>query len=79
MVSHAPIQKANMMYLSKEATNKDQTLKMQMLLSSNDKELQTLKKYDQEMVFLVTKRVNSQFTKLIFLKIHSYIVIRGLS
>ena len=44
MVSHAPIQKANMMYLSKEATNKDQTLKMQMLLSSNDKDTTNTKK-----------------------------------
>ena len=28
-----PLQKTNMMYLKKEATNKDQSLKMQMLLS----------------------------------------------
>ena len=32
------------MYLSKEATNKDQTLKMQMLLSSNDKDTTNTKK-----------------------------------
>ena len=31
------IQKANVMYLSKETTNKDQTLKMKLLLSSDDK------------------------------------------
>ena len=30
-----PIWKANMMFLSKEATNKDQNLKMQMMLSLN--------------------------------------------
>ena len=32
-VKQNPIQKANMMYLSKEATNKDQSFKMQMVLS----------------------------------------------
>ena len=31
------IRKANMMYLSKEAINKDQSLKMQLLLSGDDK------------------------------------------
>ena len=31
------IQKANMMYLTKEATNKDQSLKMQLLYSADDK------------------------------------------
>ena len=35
-----PIQKANMMLLSKEATNKDQSLKMQMMLSL-DKDIST--------------------------------------
>ena len=31
------IQKANMMYLSREATNKDQSLKMKLLLLTDDK------------------------------------------
>ena len=31
------IKKANMMYLTKEATNKDQSLKIQLLLSADDK------------------------------------------
>ena len=31
------MQKANMMYLSKEATNKDQSLKIKLLLSADDK------------------------------------------
>ena len=33
------IQKANVMYVSKEAMNKNQTLKMKLLLSSDDKSL----------------------------------------
>ena len=31
--NQTPIQKANMMFLSKEASNKDESLKMQMMLS----------------------------------------------
>ena len=31
------MQKANMMYLSKDAKNKDQSLKMKLLLSTDDK------------------------------------------
>ena len=39
-----PLQKANMMYLIKEATNKDQTSKMKMLLSlDNNKKAPTEK------------------------------------
>ena len=37
-VKQNPIQKANMMYLSKEATNKDQSFKMQMVLSLDKKD-----------------------------------------
>ena len=42
MVSHGCIKKANMMYLIKEASNKDQMLKIQMLVSSDDKDENTL-------------------------------------
>ena len=52
-----PIQKANMMFLSKEATNKDQSLKMQMMLSL-DKDISTnSEKNWKKMAFLETKEV----------------------
>ena len=42
MVSHGCIKKANMMYLIKEVSNKDQMLKILMLVSSDDKDENTL-------------------------------------
>ena len=56
VVSHSPIQKANMMCLSKEATNKDQTLKMQMLLSSDDKDTTNTGKIWSRNVFFGDQR-----------------------
>ena len=43
-VNQNPVQKANIMYLSKEATNKDQSLKMQMLLSLDKEETNSSEK-----------------------------------
>ena len=37
-VTQTPIQKVDMMYLSKEATNEDQSLKIQMVLSLDKKD-----------------------------------------
>ena len=47
-----PIQEVNMMYLSREATNKDQSLKMQMLLSlDKDDSNNTENKLEKEWFF----------------------------
>ena len=43
-VNQNPVQKANIIYLSKEATNKDQSLKMQMLLSLDKEETNSSEK-----------------------------------
>ena len=52
-----PIQEVNMMYLSREATNKDQSLKMQMLLSlDKDDSNNTENKLEKEWFFWRPKR-----------------------
>ena len=52
-----PIQEVNMMYLSREATNKDQSLKMQMLLSlDKDDSNNTENKLEREWFFWRPKR-----------------------
>ena len=52
-----PIQKANIMFLSKEATNMDQSLKMQMMLSLDKSDSSNSEKFWKENVFLVIKKV----------------------
>ena len=51
------IQKANIMFLSKEATNMDQSLKMQMMLSLDKSDSSNSEKFWKENVFLVIKKV----------------------
>ena len=50
-VNQNPVQKANIMYLSKEATNKDQSLKMQMSLSLDKEETNSSEKMWKKYVF----------------------------
>ena len=50
-----PIQKANMMFLSKEAANKDQSLKMQMLSLDKDDSSNSEKNWKKTWLFLETK------------------------
>ena len=51
-----PIEKANM-FLSKEATNKDQSLKMQMILSLDKSDSSNSEKFGKNPIFLVIKKV----------------------
>ena len=50
--------KASMLYLSKEATSKDQQLKTQMLLSFQDDESKSSENIWLETVFLVIKELS---------------------
>ena len=50
--------KASMLYLSKEATSKDQQLKTQMLLSFQDDESKSSENIWLERVFLVIKELS---------------------
>ena len=52
-----PIQKANMMYLSKGATNKDQSLKIQMMVSIIKDESSNAEKIWKKTGFLKTKKM----------------------
>ena len=55
-----PIQKANMMFLSKKATNKDQGLKIQILLSLDKRDFSNSKRIWKKNVFFVDQK--SDFT-----------------
>ena len=69
-----------MMYLSKEATNKDQSLKLQMMLSLDKEDTSNnSEKIRKKIASLETKKEILQSKKLIFLKIRYYIAIRALS
>ena len=46
-----------MMFLSKEASNKDQQLKTQMMVSFQDDESKVLKKCGRKVAFLMNKEV----------------------
>ena len=50
-INLSPVQKANILYLTKEATNKDQNLKMQMLLSLDKEETNSSEKMWKKYVF----------------------------
>ena len=52
-----PIQKASMMFLSRKATDKDQSLKMQMMLSLDKDDSSNSQKIWKKMVFLEIKNV----------------------
>lgn len=52
-----PIQKASMMFLSKKTKDKDQSLKMQMMLSLDKDDSSNFQKIWKKMVFLETKNV----------------------
>ena len=52
-----PIQKASMMFLSKKAKDKNQSLKMQMMLSLDKDDSSNSQKIWKKMVFLETKNV----------------------
>ena len=68
------------MYLSKEATNKDQSLKLQMMLSLDKEDTSNnSEKIRKKIASLETKKEILQSKKLIFLKIRYYIAIRALS
>ena len=59
-----------MMYLSKEATNKDQSLKLQMMLSLDKEDTSNnSEKIRKKIASLETKKGILQSKKLIFLKI----------
>ena len=47
-----------MLYLSQEATNKNQQLKLQMLISFQDDETKRSEKYGWKVGFLVIKEMN---------------------
>ena len=64
-----PIQKANMMYLSKGATNKDQSLKIQMMVSIIKDESSNAEKIWKKTGFLKTKKVALQLRNHIFQRI----------
>ena len=57
-----------MMFLSKEATNKDQSLKIQMILSLDKDDSSNTEKIGKRMVFLEIKIVISLLKNPIFLK-----------
>ena len=50
-INQNPIQKANMIFLSKEATNKDQSPKMQMMLSLDKESASNSEKIWKKKVF----------------------------
>ena len=52
-----PIQKASMMFLSRKATDKDQSLKMQMMLSLDKDDSSNSQKIWKKMFFLEIKNV----------------------
>ena len=52
------IQKANMVYFTKEAANKDQSLKMQLLYSADDNPTLEAELIWKKALFLVIKREN---------------------
>ena len=62
-INQNPIQKANMMFLSKEATNKDKNLKIEMLLSLDKSDTSNSEKIWKKKVLVVIKKVISQKQK----------------
>ena len=62
-INQNPIQKANMMFLSKEATNKDKNLKIEMLLSLDKSDTSNSEKIWKQKVLVVIKKVISQKQK----------------
>ena len=62
------LKKANMLFLTKEATKKDQKLKMEMLMSTTD-DKKILRLYGRKMASFQIKRENLLFLKTTFLKI----------
>ena len=61
-----PIQKVNMMFLSKAATNKDQSLKMQMMLSLDKSDSSNSEKFWKEHVFFGNQKSDFTITKVNF-------------
>ena len=55
--------KVNVLYLSKETTNKDQKLKMQMLMSTKDENAKLLRTFGTNQVSLEIPMENLQFLK----------------
>ena len=62
------LKKANMLFLTKEATNKDQKLKMEMLMSTTD-DKKILRLYGTKIASFQIKRESLLFLKTTFLKI----------